>query len=283
MMGLEGHSYEAYQPPLYYLLMAPLYLALPQDILVKVYSLRVGMVILSLITVWALYRAAGLILPKCPRFPFWAGLLLVAIPERAIATSRLNNDGLLEVMAALFILVLTHAEIAGLTTLRSLLLGLLLGLGVWVKLSAGLLVVPLLIFLWLHRHDHGWKRQAGWVMVGAVPLGIALAARNLWLYGDLTGFAAFDQLHRLTPVDGSLAGFVYALVSLLNHFWLVWWKGSDVGGNWLLTVFYWCSIGVWLVLWLWPGDGYGWPSGDSSMIKLWKRLPTLLIFRAWLD
>jgi hypothetical protein len=35
-----------------------------------------------------------------------------------------------------------------------------------------------------------------------------------------------------------LNGRVRTLVSLPNHLWVVWWKGSDVGGNWLLTLFY---------------------------------------------
>jgi hypothetical protein len=170
--------------------------------------------------------------------PFWAGLLLVAIPERAIATSRINNDVLLEVVAALFFLLLTHAAVAGLTARRAFLLGLLLGLAVWVKISAGLMGIPLLLLLWLHRHERGWVRPAGWIVVAAAPLGSALALRNLWLYGDLTGFSAFDQLHRLAPVDPSLGGFLRVLISLPNHFWVVWWKGSEVGENGLLTFFY---------------------------------------------
>jgi hypothetical protein len=76
------------------------------------------------------------------------------------------------------------------------------------------------------------------VAVVAAPLGLALAIRNLWLYGDLTGFGAFDQLHRLESVDTSLTGFVRTVISLPNHFWLVWWKGSDVGQNGLLMLFY---------------------------------------------
>jgi hypothetical protein len=102
-------------------------------------------------------------------------------------------------------------------------------------------------------------------MAFASPLGIALALRNLWLYGDLTGFAAFDQLHRLAPVDHSFAGFVRALVSVPNHFWLVWWKGSDVGTNGLLIAFYWGMAaivaiawgGLCMALWRWSHEHAG--------------------------
>lgn len=237
VMGLEGHSYEAYQPPLFYLAMAPVYQALPDNTLAKVYVLRGLVVLLSLVTVWALYRTVGLLLPQFPQLPFLAGLLLVAIPERAIATSRINNDVLLEVVAALFFVTLVHAAVAGLNARRSLLLGLLLGLGIWTKTPAALLIAPLLLLLWLRRHDHGWGERVNWLLL-VLPLGAGMAARNLWLYGDLTGFAAFDQLHRLAPVDSSLAAFVKVLASLPNHLWLVWWKGSEAGSNRLVTVFY---------------------------------------------
>jgi hypothetical protein len=253
-MGLEGHSYEAYQPPLFYLLMAPVYLVLPDAMLVKVYALRGVVVLLSLVTVWATYRTAQTLLPRVPAFPFWAGLLLVAIPERAMATSRINNDVLLEVVAALFMLALTRGLVAGLTTRRSVLLGLLLGLAVWVKISAGVLAVPLLMLFWLRQHDASMRdaampRHFAWAAIAAAPFAITLALRNLWLYGDLTGFGSFDQLHRLAPTDVSLAGIMQSLISVPNHFWLVWWKGADAGQNGLLTLFYALMFVVVVVAW----------------------------------
>jgi hypothetical protein len=249
VMGLEGHSYEAYQPPLFYLLMAPLYLALPDDMLVKVYALRAAVVLLSLVTVWAAYRSAATLLPQFPPLPFWVGLVLVAIPERAMATSRVNNDVLLEVGAALLFLVLTQTLIKGMTRRRALLLGLLLGLCVWVKISAGVLVVPLLLLLWLRRNASSW-RYGCYMALASAPFAIGLAARNLWIYGDLTGFGAFDRLHRLAPTDTSLGGMLQTLVALPNHIWLVWWKGSHVGGNVLLTLFYWFMAVVVVTAWM---------------------------------
>lgn len=238
VMGLEGHSYEAYQPPLFYLLMTPAYLALPDDMLVKVYGLRAVVVLLSLVTVWATYRTAQKLLPQYPRLPFWAGLILVAIPERAFATSRINNDVLLEVVAALLMLTLTYALVDGVTRRRALLLGLLLGLGVWVKISAGVLGVPILLLLWLQRRKGAQWRHVGWVALAGAPFGLALALRNFLTYGDLTGFGAFDRLYRLVPPDTTLNGIWLTLASLPNHLWLVWWKGSEIGGNALLTFFY---------------------------------------------
>jgi len=128
--------------------------------------------------------------------------------------------------------------VAGVTRRRALLLGLLLGLSVWVKISAGVLGVPILLLLWLQRRKGAMWPQIGWVALTSAPFGLALALRNLLIYGDLTGFGAFDQLHRLTPPDTSPEGIWLTLASLPNHLWLVWWKGSEIGSNAILTFFY---------------------------------------------
>lgn len=245
-MGLEGYSYETYQPPFYYLVMTPVYWALPQDILVKVYALRLVMVALSLITVWAMYRTAMLLFPRFLQLPFWAAFVLVAIPERTMATSRINNDGLLEVTAALFFLLLTYTLLKGVTVKRALLLGLLVGIAAWIKLPGGLLVVPL-AFLFVFRRHHPQMMRSLLAASIVVPMGLLLVVRNLWLYGGVTGFNAFDELHRLSPVDTSLVGIAQTLFSLPNHFWVVWWKGGDVGTNWLITLFY-IGIGVLVIV-----------------------------------
>ena len=106
-MGLMAHSYEAYQPPLFYWLMTPVYSALPGDILDKLFALRWVMVTLSLIPVWVVFRLARLFRPADLRFAGIATLLYISLPERTMAVSRLNNDVLLEVWAALALLVLT--------------------------------------------------------------------------------------------------------------------------------------------------------------------------------
>jgi hypothetical protein len=103
----------------------------------------------------------------------------------------------------------------------------------------------LLLFWQCRRQPHFW-RNAAWVLVAA-PMGAALATRNLLLYGDLTGFNAFERLHRLAAVDTSFMALLHTLVSLPNHLWLVWWKGSDAGSNALLAIFY-LIMGVVLVM-----------------------------------
>lgn len=246
-LGLEGHSYEAYHPPLYYLLMAPVYAVLPASILSKVFGLRLVMVALSLLGVWAAYATARLLWPADVRPALVAALILAVLPERAHALSRINNDGLLAMWAALWLLPLTAALLHGMTPARGRYLGLLLGLGVWTKVSAGLLGIGLLPVVWLRRHDPAWRSS---LLVGGGILAIAGAsvlARNLTIYGDVTGFGAFRGLHAGPFSAEPLPGVWVTLATVVNHTWVIWWKGSVAGSNLLLTGFY-LVMGIVLVV-----------------------------------
>jgi len=224
--GLEGHSYEGYQPPLFYILFVPLYVALPSDILVKVYGLRWAMVCLALLTVWMAYRLAAELFPLPRLLPYLLCLLLVMIPERTISVSRVNNDVLLEVVSTAFIWGCTRAMLKGLTVRQSQLLGLLFGLGVLTKTSAAVLFVLLPFVFWMNRHTANLRKCVLWTGGIAVVLIAPFVARNLWLYGDLTGFAAFRVIAGAAPRVLTGQSLAAATWDLFRHFWVVWWKGS---------------------------------------------------------
>jgi len=241
-MGLEGHSYEGYQPPLFYMLLAPLYAVLPDDILIRLYCLRWAVVGLSLLTVWMTYGIVTQLFPQHRTLPCFAGLLLALLPERTASVSRLNNDVLLEVMATAFVWVYTRTTLEGLSLRRSQLLGLLFGLGVLTKTSMGVLVVLLPFAFWTNRHASKRQLSALWTGGIATVLILPLVARNLWLYGDLTGFTTFRALNRAFGVFSSpgitLQTVLSAALDLFRHFWVVWWKGSLATTNPVVNGFY---------------------------------------------
>lgn len=236
--GLEGHSYEGYQPPLFYGLLAAVYQFLPDDILSKVYLYRWLLVGLSLLTIWITYRLTSELFPNQPELPLAAGLILVLLPERTMAVSRINNDVLLEVIAAAFIWILTRIELHGLSVRRSQGLGLLLGLGLLTKMSMAPLALLLPLSFWSQRRSAGWWRSLLWLAGIAAALAGPLVIRNWRLYGDPTGFAAFAQLSPATSVPLSLASLVAALSDLFRYFWVVWWQGAVVGVNPILKWLY---------------------------------------------
>ena len=230
-MGLVGDSYEAYQPPLFYALMAPIFALLPGNILTKLFLMRGVMVLFSLMTLGALYQTAALLWGKASVLPLFAVLLLLAIPERTIAVSRINNDVLAELLAALFIWELTQSMLRGVTLRRGLTLGFLFGLGLWTKLSMAVLVVPLIAMLIFQRRCAKWQTAVIAAYGGAALLSVPLIFSNLWRYGDITGFASFRALHQIIPPPFDLANIGRATYDLFRHTWMIWWKGSSAETN----------------------------------------------------
>jgi 4-amino-4-deoxy-L-arabinose transferase-like glycosyltransferase len=224
-MGLVGHSYEGYHPPLFYALFVPLYQVLPDDALVRLYALRLAAVGLSLATVWIACRIALEISSGNHAFAWSVGLFLGLLPERAASISRVNNDVLLEVLAAAFVWVCTRAVLRGLTMRRSLSLGLLLGLGVWTKTSMSVLAILLPLIFWMNRRSSKRLLYALTSTGGALVLILPLLAWNLSQYGDLTGYSAFSALYAIPVPSFSWPSLLSAIWNLFGHNWLVWWKG----------------------------------------------------------
>lgn len=80
-----------------------------------------------------------------------------------------------------------------------------------------------------------------------------ILVRNWLIYGDLTGFAGFEQLHTLHPPNFSIENSIGILSSTFKNTWVVWWKGADVGTNPLVTIMvlfigllYILAIGRWI-------------------------------------
>lgn len=237
-MGFEGHSYEGYQPPLYYILLAPLYVALPGDILIKLFALRWAMVGLSLLTVWMTYRIAQRLFPQSSLWPLLASLLLIVIPERTMAVSRVNNDVLLEVVATAFLWVCTSAILEGISIRRARLLGVLFGLGVLTKMSMLVLAVALAFVFYANRRLPSVRRSALWAGGLGLILILPMVLRNLWLYGDLTGFGAFRQFAAFSPPGFSGPALVQAIADLFRNSWVIWWRGATVGSEPFINALY---------------------------------------------
>lgn len=237
-LGLLGHSYEGYQPPLYYALLVPLYRILPDDLLAKLYGLRWMAVGLSVLTVWIAYRICLELFPENTVFAYSVSLFLALLPERAASIGRINNDVLVEVLAAAFIWVLTRAVLQGLTFRRSLLLGVLLGLGVLAKTSMAVLAILLPLVLWTNCRSSKRLQQALTIAVGALVLIVPLLIRNLSMYGDLTGYSAFAALYIIPAPPLTLPSLVAAIWDLFRHNWVVWWKSTVARPGPLVTAFY---------------------------------------------
>lgn len=235
--GVEGCSYEGYQPPLYYFALAPVYsgasLISSDDILVKLQILKWSNVVLSLTTLCLLYYIAVLLFPQQKFAPFLLCSLLVWWPERTMATSRINNDVLTEVLgAALYVLLVKSTFKERVSKKDSLLIGMVFGLGLLTKMTFLPWALGILYTFWLHKKKYEWLGEvllfAGISFVMIMPY----AARNFFTYGDPTGFSSFQQLAgSVSSPEKTPVGVMRAVLEFFMYLWVVWWKGSTAGGN----------------------------------------------------
>lgn len=225
--AIEQVQYEDYQPPLYYILVTPVFWLTGGSLI----ALRLFSVLLGAITLLLLYRCLEVVFPEKPLISVTATAFAAMLPMHVAMSASVNNDNLSEalIMAAfLMLLQWMHgvyyrsgkdnaapaSDASPRQTRRLIWLGVLLGLGMATKFYAYLLapVVVLVVFVvaWLRpRADpqragsaasaSGPGRAAGQALrvIGpAFLIGLPVWLRNMRLYGpgDPLGLARHDAV-----------------------------------------------------------------------------------------
>jgi 4-amino-4-deoxy-L-arabinose transferase-like glycosyltransferase len=229
-MSIAPIRYEFHQPPLYYLLAAPIY-RLFGGALLPLRLLSVGLGALLLLVIHRVVRIA------VPHRPFLAPAttaFVAFLPMHLTTTSAVNNDTLAELLLATILLLIVHylrpadrpAEMLGEPRLLFL-LGITTGLGFLTK-SYVYIALPLVLaaiavrHLWVDREP--WQpgqalRAVAGYLLPALALGLPWWLRNMAIYGnaDFLGLERHDQV-----VVGQLrtAEFVaqHGLIRLLTDF-----------------------------------------------------------------
>jgi 4-amino-4-deoxy-L-arabinose transferase-like glycosyltransferase len=202
---LDRVRYENHQPPLYYLLAAPVYLLTGGSLL----ALRVFSVVLGLVIVLSAYGVGRLMIPARPWIALAAAAFVAVLPQHVHILASVNNDALGWALVGL-ILLATVAYLQGTPLLGRAVhpwhLGLLVGIGFITKATtyflAGVVLVALLLRWWTaRRQDHRQSvKQLLPVMISfllpALTLGALWWGRNLHVYGfpDFLGLAAHDHV-----------------------------------------------------------------------------------------
>jgi hypothetical protein len=196
--------------------------------LVRLLSIALGAV-----TVWAVYQLGRTLFPRRPAIPLGMAALTAFMPQFLFMSAVVNNDNAATAVSALVLwqmaAVLTTAEGAQIRK-RSLLLGLLLGLGVLSKASL-ITLVPIagLAVLVAEVRRAGWSKGLRSALVaGGLGLAVMLLvsgwyfARNWLLYGDPLGWSFLLQVN--APREGPLTGEVLAWLfrGVFRSFWLGW-------------------------------------------------------------
>lgn len=269
--SLAPLSYEDWQPPLYYLLQTPLFLATGGSLTaMRLFSLLMGAGVMILA-----YVLAGDLFPG-QRWLAWTTAVFVAfLPQHLAIMASANNDALAELIIAAVLVVLVRwlqirewrVEGGDASSLLStfyspsgkylIILGLLLGLGFLSKGTVyPLSLLVALTVLW--RFWGQWRSfiKAGFlVAIPAFALGALWWLRNVIVYGglDVLGKAAHDRVVVGQPrtaewiaakgLEATLQEFV---MTTFNSFWGQFgWMTHPLDGRFYPIL--WLFTAIWLV------------------------------------
>lgn len=237
-LPVDALRYESHQPPLYYLLLTPFYLAAGDSpVPTRVAFLRLSAALLGLPLLALAYGAARLV---APALALPAVAFVALLPQHLASLASVNNDVLGEIgVTAVLYAVLRMERTAPSSSAQSkiqhptskmvIALGCLAGAVLLAKTTAyvGLALIPLGLLLSSSGPLGGRLRHAARLTLLVALVGVALSgwlfARNMIEYGwnDPTGQGRHDQVVAGQP---AYAGFgweaaSYFLVVTFRSFW----------------------------------------------------------------
>ena len=194
----NGWQYAANHPPLYYLLMSPIYVAsdwaspVAQQYVIRAAAIPIGIAIIVLT-----YLIAGLIFPR-DRFMLAVAPTFVAFQTQfSYESAMVNNDILLVGMFTLLVYLLVRGVMTSFTPGSAAVIGLVLGLGLLTKASM-LSAAPLVAFAMVL--GIGIVQVKRWVALGAISglvAGLVAFPWYLFLYRTYGNLTALEQVKAL--------------------------------------------------------------------------------------
>lgn len=210
-LAIDGIRYEGHQPPLYYLLAAPLYLASQGwGVAGQVQALRLFGVLLGGGMVALLWASVRRIFPAQPQRAHVAAAFAALLPMHLAMMAAVNNDSLAELLIAVGMYrLLGHVQAPAASLRAWTITGVVVGLGLLAKFQAYILL-PLAAAVWLWQAlfltrrrngvaagstDRPIPRLLAW-LIPALWLPLPWWVRNLTLYGgsDLLGLQQHDAI-----------------------------------------------------------------------------------------
>ncbi len=208
-MPIDTIRYEFHQPPLYYVLAAPVYTLAGGNLT----AVRLFSVILGAGIVLLAYGIARRIFPARPALALGAAAFVAFLPQHLATVSQVGNDVLAELLFAAVLYVLVGWVVGHPERRRHAvpaeskdawipwLLGLLLGLILITKTTA-YIAVPLagvaLLWRWRRKRATGAAiaRDLLAVALPAALIALPWYARNVWAYGwpDILGLRRHDEI-----------------------------------------------------------------------------------------
>jgi len=236
----DGEEYENHQPPLYYLIAAPIQMASRggEGFVLRLLSTVLGLIALSLVFRCARYLTTD-------SGALWITAIAGLLPSFIALCSAVSNDPLLVVWYCCALLVCLEGARDGWTRKRLILLGAICGLALLTKTSALALVAFCMVAV-LVSAKRAMPKKAILGAAGVLLIAMAISSpwmmRNNALYGDPLGLKIFTQGFENSPKADMFIQ-AYGGASYLVE-WVGWWTLRSVFGVYgyamlfLPTVFY---------------------------------------------
>ncbi len=218
-----GADYEAHQPPLYYAVCAPIY-AVAHGVgpAAATRAVRAVSLVLGMALVVTVFLCVCALFPAQPIIALGTAAFVAFLPMNLALSASVTNDALTNLIIALVLWRLTAlAQKAGqlvqsprLGLHHALVLGGLIGAGIWTKTSTLLLAPTVLCACYFFvRQGLMPFRDAGRVALVSLGVGVLIGApwllRNQVLYGDPLAQHLFETAFRSTAQAPDLIRYVF--------------------------------------------------------------------------
>lgn len=257
-----GWIYTANHPPLYYLLMAPVWeLTESQSAETQLHTFRLAAIPFGMLTVLFAFLTVRRLFPRESFLAVTVPTLVAFQPQIAYEAAMLNNDilAIATTSACLYLVVvgLQNRFTVGLCAW----LGLALGLAVLTKTTA-VIIMPVIAIAMVLRL--GWKNIVEWLPKGGLVLGITAIMAAPWYLYMLRTYGNISALDRILTLQ--------------------WWNNQDgVTASITGQLF---DRGFARMRWRETWGEFGWrliPLGDTLLAALlWMSVLALVGVLAWL-
>jgi len=184
--------------------------------------MRALSVAMGAVTVWSVFALARVVFAPNTALPMAVAAFTAFTPEFLFITSAVNNDNLTAMLSALTLLWLACLIIGASAGARAWIgVGVLLGLGVWTKMSM-LAFVPLAgvaVLIVAKRRNESLARLSAWLALPALVVAAPWLVRNWLTYGDPLGWAVMRQVTDAVVAPMGLAEYPAWLWSFFQSFW----------------------------------------------------------------
>jgi 4-amino-4-deoxy-L-arabinose transferase-like glycosyltransferase len=235
----SGWIYTGNHPPLYYLLMTPVYwLFQDQTIEEQLHALRLAAIPFGMITVVLAYLTARTIFPR-DRFLATTVPVFVAFqPQISYEAAMLNNDILAIACTSAVVYLIALGLSRRFPVWNCLVIGLFFGLAMLSKstsvTSAPIIAIAMVFGL-------GWRNIREWLPKGALTAGVAGVLILPWLSYMWSTYGDFSALNRIRALQwwnygGGDGRSIWSMLTDKQFFWERW-QETWGGFGWRLIQF----------------------------------------------